>query len=48
MNTAGREMAKGQAIWMTLEMLQLALRNTAALKLSGIPNLKTNLPPSGT
>lgn len=34
MNTAGREMEMGQAILMTLEILQLDLKNTAALELS--------------
>lgn len=48
MNTAGREMEKGQVILMTLEMLHLNIKITAALELSRILNLKIKLPASGT
>lgn len=43
MSTAGREMEMGQGILMTLEILQLELKDTAALALSRILNLKTKL-----
>lgn len=48
MNTAGRETETGQVISMTLKMLHLNMKITAALELSRILNLKTKLPPSGT
>lgn len=44
MNTAGREIEKGQAMWMTWEMLQLDLRNySAALELTRILNSKKKI-----
>lgn len=48
MNPAGREMEMGQVILMTLEMLHLDMKITAALELSRLLSLKTKLLPYDT
>lgn len=45
MNTAGWEMEMGQVIVMTLELLHLDMKITAALEISRLLNLKTKLLP---